>query len=391
MVAPVVAVLMSGCFLLKDPGEKQGGEAGASAAVERRIPVVLTPVANRAFEERLVVQGNVEAKNVATVGARIPGTVEAIFVDEGDPVVAGETKLFAVDALKVQKALEVRKQDVAVARCGRREKEANLERVEADLEKAEIDVRRFEKLYKDEAVSIDALEQQQSRFKQTTAMHKHALTLVDLGLEQLRQAEAALAIAEKDLSDATVYAPIDGVVSMRFLEPGEPTGVGTPVVRIEDPSVAEVTAFLPAQYYARIQPGETQARVRVYGIDAGVHPVSYKAPTVLAKLRTFEVKCVLEDPPEGVVPGAIAEIQVFFEQREGLGIPADAVQVRNDKKILFLVEKDRAQMMPVETGIETDGWIELLGGGVDEGVRVVTMGQYLLDDGSPVSVHGEGA
>jgi len=59
--------------------------------------------------------------------------------------------------------------------------------------------------------------------------------------------------------------------------------------------------------------------------------------------------------------------------------------------VVFVVENDRATLVAIETGLESDGWVQLTGAGVSEGVRVVTMGQYLLDDGDPVSVQEEGA
>ena len=376
---------------LNDPPSGAAAARDGIERVQRTVPVVLTPAARRRFEARVVVQGSIEAKSVATVSTRLPGTVEKILVDEGDAVTAGETKLFESDSVKVREALEISRQDLAVARCGLREKEANLERVQADFEKAELDLHRFERLHKDEAVSIDALEQQQSRYKQTSAVVKHARTLVDLGEEQVRQAEAALVIAEKNLDDAVVYAPITGVVNMRFCEPGEMRGVGDPVVRIEDLSIVEASAFLPDHYYPQVRVGETRARIAAYGIDAGAHVVTYKAPTIQPKLRTFEVKCEFQNPPDGVVPGAMAEITVLLEQREGLGVPKEAVLHRAGRPVVFVVENDRASMVAVETGLESDGWVELTGAGVSEGARVVTMGQYLLDDGDPVSVQEDGA
>ena len=370
-----------------------GGAAGrdGNESVQSTVPVVLTPVARRRFEARVVIQGSIEAKSVATVSTRLPGTVEKILVDEGDAVTAGETRLFESDSVKVREALEISRQDLAVARCGLREKQANLERVQADFDKAELDLHRFERLHKDEAVSIDALEQQQSRYKQTRAVLKHANTLVDLGEEQVRQAEAAVVIAEKNLDDAVVYAPITGVVNMRFCEPGEMRGGGDPVVRIEDLSIVEASAFLPDHYYPQVRVGQTHARIAAYGIDAGEHVVTYKSPTIQPKLRTFEVKCTFSDPPEGVVPGAMAEIAVLLEQCEGLGVPKQAVLQRAGRPVVFVVENDRATMVAIETGLESDGWVQLTGAGVSEGVRVVTMGQYLLDDGDPVSVQEEGA
>lgn len=380
-------------------GENKGGAdpsgQGVVATAARRVPVVLASSARRSFTERLAVQGTLEAKHSALVTARIPGTVVDIYVDEGDAVVADETALFQTDRLKLEKVLEISQHDYAVAQCALREKQAYLERIEADLEKAEIDYKRFQDLRAKSAVSADALEQQESRFKQAKAMHKHGQSLLDLAAEQQRQAKAAVEIAQKDLSDTLVAAPISGVISRRFMEPGEIGDPGKPVVQIEDNSEIEVSAFLPSQHYDRVQVGETSARIRVCGAELEERPIGYKSPTINPMLRTFEIKCTLRPPPPGAptnpggveaVPGALAEIEVLLEQRTGLGIPAKAVQRRGGRKVVFIVENDIARMVAVETGLETEGWIELRGAPFAEGTAVATMGQFLLKDGTPVTV-----
>jgi len=358
----------------------------------RSVPVVLTPVSMRQFEERLFVQGNVQAETLATVAARIDGTIEHMYVDEGDYVQAGTTRLFDVDATNLQKAVEMRRQELAVARCARQEKEAYLERMAIDLHKAAIDHERYRRLYSGSAVSADVVEQYESRHKGAQAMHKHAKSLVDLATEQERQAEVAVAMAEKDLSDAVVYAPIDGYVSRRFHETGEQASKGGPMLRIEDTSTIEISAYLPVQYYQRVSPGRTPLRVSVYGTDLGGGTlVSYKSPTVDPTLRTFEIKCVVDDPPDSVVPGAIAEVEVVLTQRTGLGVPVAAVQNRGGREVVFTVEDNAARMVDVTTGIESDGWIEIESALVREGTPIVTMGQSLVDDGTPVVVHQEDA
>jgi len=381
---------LAGCGERSSSTEK-GTPDAKTAIAEREVPVVLTPVASRTFENRLAVQGSVEAKNTVVVSVRIPGTIDDIYVEEGDEVIAGETKLFQTDALKLTKAVEVSRQDVAVAHCAKREAEANLEMVQAQYDKAKIDFDRFQRLYNQNAVTQDVFEQQDSRYKQTKAGLKHAETVVDLATERARQAEAALAIAEKNLSDSLVYAPITGKVSARLKEPGESADSSHPVLQLVDPKVLEVSAFLPAQYYAQIQPGTTTMRIRVGGIEAGERPITYRSPTITPQLRTFEVKCLLEDPPEGVAPGALADIQITLEQRQGAGCPSNAVLQRGDQKVVFVVENNRAKQIPVETGLESDGWIELLAGAPPEGAPGVTMGQSLLNDGTPVTIHKEAA
>ncbi|HEO72693.1 MAG TPA: HlyD family efflux transporter periplasmic adaptor subunit, partial [Candidatus Hydrogenedentes bacterium] len=284
----LASVLFGGCpSSMSSKGDVDTPDTKSSAEqAARRIPVVLTPVEQRVFEERLAVQGTLEAKRQLYVPARIDGPLDNIFVDEGDVVVAGETKLFKVEDIKLEEAARIRRQDLNVARCALREKEANLENAKIQLSKAERDYERFKRLHAKKAVTDDTFEQQETRYKLAKVGLEHAHTLIKLGEEQVKQAEAALAIAEKNLEDTLIYAPIDGRVSAKFKEMGEFIGTGNAVVRIEDPSVLEVSAYLPASVYAQLHPGETELRIQVSGIEVGAFPLSYKGPTIHPKLRT---------------------------------------------------------------------------------------------------------
>ena len=365
------------------PPEQADANAAAATAT---IPVEVTAVAERVFEDRLVLQGNVEAKHYALVAARIGGTLENLYVDEGDAVVAGETKLFDVDSLKLQKTVAIREQDLAVSVCARREKEANAERVEADFNKAKLDYERHKRLLKEKVVTTSVFEQFESRYQQALALRKHARSLVDLSMEQEKQAAIALEIARKDLKDATVIAPLSGTVTKRFSEPGEMAEVGKPVVRIDDLSLVEIVAQAPAYAYDRVIAGHTPVRLRVNGTDLGEFPVTYKSPTVDPTFRSFTVKCLLEHRPEGVVPGVLVDVTVILRRRKGLGVPRACVLVRGGRPVIFAAAKERVRELVVATGLETDNWIEVRGEGVEAELPVVSTGQVLLDPDSRILI-----
>jgi len=366
---------------------KTNGSTQKEDSPAHRLPVVLTPVKVKNFEERLVLQGTLKARDFTMASAKIPGTIEKIFVHEGDYVIAGKTRLFQIDSLTLQKEVDICKRALTLEHYKRSEKEANLERVEAELEKAELDYQRFNRLYQKRAVTADEFEQQESRYKQARAQHKDAQALVDLGLEEERQAKIRLEIAEKNLRDALVWAPMSGRVSSRLHEPGETVQPGQPIIRLDDTSVVEVSAFLPAQYYGRVIPGKTSMRMKVNGLNLPEQILSYKSPTIQPKLRTFEIKSVLDNPPEQAIPGALAEIEIILEQHSGLGIPSEAVQPRHGRTVVFTVKNDTAHMLEVKTGLENDNWLELLRDSrISENLPVVTMGQSSLDEGTPVTV-----
>ena len=88
LAALSVALAAAGC-------DKQ--ESAKTAETSRSLAVRVLPAAARTFERRLAVQGTLETKYSAQVAARADGNLDAIWVNEGDEVVAGQTALFQVD------------------------------------------------------------------------------------------------------------------------------------------------------------------------------------------------------------------------------------------------------------------------------------------------------
>lgn len=385
LAAGWLSVLVAGATLLLIAGCNRG-EANHGAP-EKRIPVRTVAVEERAFAERIEVDGSIQAKTVVMVTPRVPGTIEALFVTEGDRVKVGETRLFAIDQVKLEKAVEVVQQALAVARCAKDEKKANLERVQAVLRKAEIDYERVKKLLEQERIGTRTnLEQCESDYRQAQASLKHAETLVELAGAQEQQAEASLAMARKDLRDAVVLAPFSGVVTQRYHDVGDMGAPGQAVFRVESVDRLEAAVFLPARHFGRIEVGQTRLWVSVEGEDLGSFPVTYKSPTIDPTMRVFEVECDLDQTVKGVAPGVLASVRVVLGEQRGLGVPREAVGRRNDGYVVYSVEDDRAVMHRVTPGLETDGWIRLARSELALGVQVVTEGRFLLDDGDAVEV-----
>lgn len=385
-VAAICLTIAAGCSGGK--ANKAGPGAAAEAASEA-VSVQTAPVVLRSFEEVARSQGSLAAKNSANVSARIPGTLVEIYVNEGDAVTARRTKLFEVDSIKLKNAVEIGRQDRAVAEQGVRAAEAGLEQVNAQLLKMDKDLKRLTGLYDKEVVSKDSLEKAQSGYDQLIAARKQAESAVSLASERRKQAEIALNITQKDLSDTLIYAPISGRVAMRLAEVGEMAAPGYPVIRIEDTSVLEASAFLPDQWFSRVKEGETKVRLEVPGVEFETKTITYKSPTINPKLRTFEVKALATNPPAGVAPGAMVGLAVVLGSRESLAVPSDSVRELSGGKVIFIVRDGKAKMVSVKTGLESDGFVEIVEGDVSEGDLAAVQGQRFLNDGTPVSVRRE--
>jgi multidrug efflux pump subunit AcrA (membrane-fusion protein) len=97
----------------------------------------------------------------------------------------------------------------------------------------------------------------------------------------------------------------------------------------------------------------------------------------------------LTDPPEGVTPGAMAQISVILEGRKNLGVPSVAIQQRAGHNVVFVVRDNISHQVTVKPGIEMGAWTEIREGEVNEETAVVTMGQYMIEEGTHVAVQKE--
>ena len=359
------------------------------------IPVSLETINQRDFKELLQVQGTVEAVNIARVSPRISGPIEAIYVKEGDKVEAGKTKLFVIDPLKLQKNLEIRKQEVVIARLALKEKEAQLKQVSADYEKSKLDANRARLLWEDRSTSQDNYEKAQLKFKVSEANFEHINTLIDLSREQLAKAQIALTIAEKDYSDSTVYSPLTGVVSEKLQEPGEMAAAGKTIIIVKDPKDTEVTAFLPAEFYHKVQEENTPVKIKNSLImpdntkendNSEDAKVTYKSPEISPDLRTFKIKCHTLNESKFMVPGGLANLTLILETRLGLAVPTSSLVNRNNSKAVFIEENGKAKLVEVKVGLENEGYTEVISNQLKVGDKVIVVGQHMVNDGSSIVV-----
>jgi len=385
----IVIVFLAGCFVGYYKISQNRNVAEPQQVEEPKITVVTMPVTTRTFERIVAVQGNLESKNFALVSPRIMGTIEKFFVDEGNTVIANETKLFATDSIALEQTVQIQRKLLDIAESTKKQAKAELEKIKADFNKVQLDYDRYKRLYDKKVVTADAFERQESQYNQIKAEIKAANAKVELAESDIRKAQADLAIADKNLSDAVVYAPISGKVSRRFKEPGEMGNPGEPAVRIDDNIIIETSAYLPAVCYPEVKENETRVKISVSGRDLGEYDIYYKSPTINPKLRTFEVKCLLDNTSGSIAAGAMAEVKVVLESKKSLAVPTEAIQTRDNQSVIFVVSDGRAHKVAVQKGLENDGWIEVAADELNEQCAVVTMGQNMLDEGKAVSIQKE--
>ncbi|MCX7819249.1 MAG: efflux RND transporter periplasmic adaptor subunit [Kiritimatiellae bacterium] len=372
--AALLAVAASGC----------GRRAVEEAAEPPVLVGTVRPVRHR-FRETVRAQGVVRAKDVVRVAARVPGTIEAMWVEEGAEVAAGQ-KLFQIDRETLEHQVRIAEDAVRVAVAGRREADAAVEDARASLRKAEADHERAARMFEqDGAIPLDALELATTGRDRARAAVERAVAAAELAAARVQQAESSLAVARRQLADSTVNAPLAGVVTRRFLRAGEYAAPGVPVLQIESPDRIEVAATLDASMHGRVAAGRARMRLlRAQGPSLEA-PVDYVAPTVDPRTRTFEVRATFARVPGAPAPGEAVEAEILLEEREGWAVPAVAVARRGDRATLWVVAEGRAQAKEVRLGAETDDLMEIATEDI-HAAEVIVDGRGLVRDGDPVRV-----
>ncbi len=368
---PALLLALAGC-------QKEQAAAPAADARPRVRVCALTP--GLTFEDAATVQGSVRTKFTAAVASRLPGTIDAVFADEGDAVKAGQA-LFQVDRVNLENQVAIAKDDQAVARAAREEALAAQAEAEAALAKAETDAARFRRLYEgSRSVTKDAWERAELQARTAAAAAARAKAAVASADAKILQAATALRIAEKNLADSRGVAPFDGIITRKAQDRGDYVGAGSPIFLMDDPRVREVCLTLTADRYGEVAVGKT-----VVATDFGQElPVTYKAPTVDPRTRTFELRAVMA-PDAAVAPGMLCGARVVFARREGCGLPAGAVARRGGREVAFVVGDGGAvEAVEVRRGASAGGMVEILNPEAFQGRRVVAEGMLLLNVGDAV-------
>ncbi len=331
--------------------------------------------------------GYVTPRVRATVAAKITGRVEAMLVDEGMVVAAGQV-LARLDEsdVRARLAAAVAERDAAAA--------ATTD-LEVNLANAERELARQQDLAKQGVTSPQALDA--------------ASTLVDslkarivLASRQVASAEAAIGIARQDLDNCVVRAPFAGVAVSKDAQVGEmvsPVSAGggftrTGISTIVDMTSLEIEVDVNESYIARVKPGQkVEATLDAYPdwkIPATVRTV---IPTADRQKATVKVRISFDQldprilPDMGVKVAFLAAEQPAEAPAAAAVIPSAAVRSDGGGSVVYVVRDGRVERRAVTLGARRADEVEVLAG-VAGGDQLVVAGPARLEDGQQVRVKG---
>ena len=347
------------------------------ASVESRAvrPVTVSAARTMELTRHLELTGEVRPWQEVHVFAKVPGQIiRQLAVQKGDTVTSGQT-LARLDEAAIGAKLQEASSALAAA-------EAGIAQVSANLDVLEKDRQRFEALYQENAVARRQLDHIVAQKAAAEAARRVAQA-------QAKQARAVIRQLELTLDDHRITAPMDGVVTARFFDPGNLSSTERPLLQLADMSRAKIIAFVTEQDLPTIHNGIVgKVRIDAYPQRSFAGVVSVVNNALSPATRSADIEIHLENREGLLQPGMYARITLVMERVEAVVVERDAVMRMpgTGSDFVFTVENDRAVQINVVTGLSQGRFVQLRKG-VTPGMRVVVEGQGSLRHGEPVQVN----
>jgi RND family efflux transporter MFP subunit len=309
-VLAVAVVLAGGAFAWKNgkaPSTVAGGASGAdvggiatpAARPLELIEAELHTIKPRGLVDTVRFTGTTQPIDQTVVKARVAGRLAEVLVREGDKVTKGQL-LARFEANELQAKVN--------------ERQSALDAARADARWTARDRADKETLANRNIVSQSAADQARS-----TAENRASMVAV---------AEAQLDVARRNLADAEVRAPFDGVVGERIANQGESLPIDGKILALLDTSYVEVAAQMPAADVVRLKVGQP-ATVTLEGFGERIFPgrITRISPTTQAGSRSIPVYVEITDRQEALRGGLFATGAVTVQEKgHALAVPAAAMR-----------------------------------------------------------------
>jgi membrane fusion protein (multidrug efflux system) len=244
------------------------------------------------------------------------------------------------------------------------------------------------------------LKQTEANMNKLEREYKRNLDLHDRGLVsvgafenikyELDALKASFDRARLELSYTELRAPIDGVISERFIKVGNTLAANARTFHVTTLKPLIIYLHAPEKEYRRISAGQ-MAMIEVDALKNSRFPakVVRVSPTIDPASGTFKITIEVDDPSHNLKPGMFGRVHIIYEVHENaLTIPREALVVDGDEEAVFVIVDGKAERRLLSTGISRDGKVEVLGGITDDD-RYVLVGQTGLKDGTSVNVVNE--
>ncbi|MEE1884933.1 efflux RND transporter periplasmic adaptor subunit [Pedobacter flavus] len=377
--------------------------------------VTVDKATTRDIVETVTASGKIQPATEVKLSSEVSGEVVELLVREGDVVKKGQL-LCRVRPDVLKSGYDRATASYSAQKAGVASAEQQLEQAKGNMANAEVTFKRNKELFNKKVISaaeFDAANIAYLTAKTSLETAKQSLIAAKFNLAQTG---ANVQEAGANLAKATIYAPVDGVVSKLSIELGDrilgtAQMAGTEIMRISNLTNMEVNVDVNENDINRVKIGD-KATIEVDAFadekfDGVVTEIASSSTAVGAatnsvdQVTNFTVKVriiVSENNKYNFRPGLSATVDVQSSTEKGISIPIQAVFIDskkvedkdnkanaeqdaekqkarlNDKKIkqfVYLFNKGTLKKVEVTTGIQDDQFI-IVKSGIKEGEEIVT-------------------
>lgn len=379
-------------------------KGGGSATIE----VKTEKVTKRTIIERVSASGKIYPEVEVVIIPEISGEVTDVFVEEGDSVKKGD-QLIRINPDIYRESVERARAAVLSAQAGQENAKAMASQAKARHANAQLEFNRSKSLYDQGVISKTEFEAAGLAFEVSQAETESAAQNISAAQYNVMSAQATYKEMRSNLGKTTVFAPMDGIVSLLNVEEGKVVGgiaqfAATEVMRIADLSNMEARVEVSENDILRIGIGDT-AEVEVeahtdrrfIGVVSQISSSANAAAALMTEQATnFTVRIRLlpesyidlvdaENREFPFLPGMSASVEIISDRvSDVLSVPIESVTARADifgdttevdeddlKEYVFLLEENRAIAKEVSSGIQDDKHI-MIKSGLSENQEVIS-------------------
>ncbi len=209
---------------------------------------------------------------------------------------------------------------------------------------------------------------------------------------QLQQAIASENIASKSLSDCSLYAPHDGVISDKNAEVGQNAAPGMPIVKLVTTKVLNVKISVPESEMANIHVRQL-ARIAVQALGGKQYEGYVVEKGVIADpiSRSYNVKIRVEGTDNSLLPGMVSQVALDKADTPKTGvavaavvIPVHLVQLADDNSnFVWVDEGGKAVRRTIVCGEYQSNGVTVVNG-LKMGDRLIVEGQQKVSTGMTI-------
>ncbi|HEY5910313.1 MAG TPA: efflux RND transporter periplasmic adaptor subunit [Verrucomicrobiae bacterium] len=322
------------------------------------VPVKVAKVESVPLDRTLAVVGTLAPRTDATIAAQVEGQIQKALLDFGEQAAASQ-ELALIDTDSYEALVRQSAAAVAKAKANALNAENNLKRV---------------------------LELQQSKISSASDLDS-ATAQAEQARAEVKQAEAADAIARLNLQRSHVIAPFPGTISERIVNTGDYVKIGSPLFRLVEDGELKYVVQAPERYAALVKPGQTvELSVDAWPDQTFRATVYLVSPSVSTATRSFYLAARVDNSDRKLKANSFARGELVLERAVPTPvIPLEAVVNFAGVTKVFVIQNDSARSREIKTGRIKDGRQEVTEG-LETGEVVALTGTTRLFEMAKVRV-----